>query len=83
MLGPAHSGGGPKRASRIGSEEAEGFSNLEAEVLLAKVFGYATTLPSASQGRTDFTMEFARTTQAPNNATREIITKLWNEMMNW
>jgi len=71
-----------RRGIIIGSEEAEGFSKLEAEVPLAEMFGYSTTLRSGTQGKAEFTMEFARYSQAPNNVTEELIKKFREEKKN-
>jgi elongation factor G len=48
---------------------------ITAEVPLAEMFGYATDLRSATQGRATYTMEFARYSEAPNNIAQEIISK--------
>ena len=48
---------------------------VTAEVPLAEMFGYATDLRSATQGRATYTMEFSRYTEAPNNIAQEIIAK--------
>jgi elongation factor G len=39
------------------------------------MFGYATDLRSATQGRATYTMEFSRYAPAPNNVAQEIISK--------
>jgi elongation factor G len=49
-----------RRGTVIGTTEEEGFSRVEAEVPLAEMFGYATDLRSNTQGKAEFTMEFAR-----------------------
>ena len=41
--------------------------------LLAKMFGFATTLRSATQGRGTFSMEFSHYSAAPKNISEEII----------
>jgi elongation factor G len=48
---------------------------VNAEVPLAEMFGYATDLRSATQGRATYTMEFSRYAPAPNNVAKEIISK--------
>lgn len=48
---------------------------VDAEVPLAEMFGYATSLRSATQGRATFTMEFLKYTEAPKNVADEIIAK--------
>jgi elongation factor G len=48
---------------------------VTAEVPLAEMFGYATDLRSATQGRATYTMEFCKYAEAPNNIAEEIISK--------
>ncbi|MDP2306903.1 MAG: elongation factor G [Pseudomonadota bacterium] len=64
-----------RRGIIIGSSESDGFSQLEAEVPLAEMFGYSTTLRSATQGKAEFSMEFARYSVAPNNVTDDLVKK--------
>lgn len=46
---------------------------IDAEVPLAEMFGYATTLRSLTEGRGTFTMEFDRYKKVPKNVAKEII----------
>ena len=46
---------------------------IDAEVPLASMFGYATQLRSMSQGRANYTMEFAHYAEVPKNVAEEII----------
>jgi elongation factor G len=39
------------------------------------MFGYATSLRSATQGRATFTMEFLKYAEAPSNVAAEVIAK--------
>ena len=48
---------------------------VNAEVPLAEMFGYATDLRSATQGRATYTMEFAKYAEAPTSIAAEIISK--------
>jgi len=48
---------------------------VNAEVPLAEMFGYATDLRSATQGRATFTMEFERYAEAPSNIADAIVAK--------
>jgi len=48
---------------------------IKAEVPLAEMFGYSTTLRSLSQGRATYTMEFKHYTEAPKNVAEAIISK--------
>jgi len=58
-----------------GMDESISGKVIDAEVPLAEMFGYATDLRSATQGRATFTMEFSRYAEAPNNVAQEIIKK--------
>ncbi len=49
---------------------------IKAEVPLAEMFGYATDLRSMSQGRANYSMEFAKYTAAPRNVAEDVIEKL-------
>ena len=51
------------------------FVTIEAEVPLAEMFNYSTELRSATQGKGEFTMEFARYSQVPRNIQEELIKK--------
>jgi elongation factor G len=64
-----------RRGTVIGTTEAEGFCQVEAEVPLASMFGYATDLRSNTQGKAEFTLEFARYAPAPRDVTEELIKK--------
>ncbi|MCX2979438.1 elongation factor G [Halieaceae bacterium IMCC14734] len=48
---------------------------VTADVPLAEMFGYATDLRSATQGRATYTMEFNKYAEAPSNIAQEIISK--------
>ena len=48
---------------------------IDAEVPLAEMFGYATDLRSATQGRATFTMEFEKYSEAPKNIAEAIMAK--------
>ncbi|NOU25413.1 MAG: elongation factor G [Methylotenera sp.] len=48
---------------------------LRAEVPLAEMFGYSTTVRSLSQGRASYSMEFKHYTEAPRNVAEAIINK--------
>jgi len=49
---------------------------IQAEVPLAEMFGYATDLRSMSQGRANYSMEFAKYTATPKNIADAVIEKL-------
>ena len=50
-----------------GMEDTPSGKVIRAEVPLGEMFGYATALRSASQGRATFTMEFEKYAEAPQN----------------
>ena len=58
-----------------GMDENPSGKVVNAEVPLAEMFGYATDLRSATQGRATFTMEFDKYAEAPKNVSDEIISK--------
>ena len=58
-----------------GMEESPSGKVVTAEVPLAEMFGYATDLRSATQGRATYAMEFEKYADAPNNVAEAIINK--------
>ncbi len=58
-----------------GMDENPSGKVVSAEVPLAEMFGYATDLRSATQGRATFTMEFERYADAPKNVTDAIMAR--------
>ena len=64
-----------RRGLIAGMDENPSGKVVNAEVPLAEMFGYATDLRSATQGRATFTMEFLKYSEAPTNIAQEIISK--------
>jgi elongation factor G len=64
-----------RRGMVQGMEDVAGIKVIKAEVPLAEMFGYSTTLRSATQGRATYTMEFKHYTEAPKNVAEAIINK--------
>jgi elongation factor G len=64
-----------RRGMIISTSEDGAFSAVEAEVPLAEMFGYSTVLRSSTQGKAEFTMEFARYNPVPKSVAEEIIKK--------
>jgi elongation factor G len=62
-----------RRGLIAGMSENPSGKVINAEVPLAEMFGYATDLRSATQGRATYTMEFAKYAEAPGNIAEEII----------
>jgi len=64
-----------RRGMVQGMEDLPTGKVIKAEVPLAEMFGYSTTLRSLSQGRATYTMEFKHYTEAPKNVAEAIINK--------
>ncbi|MCH1488365.1 MAG: elongation factor G, partial [Pseudomonadales bacterium] len=64
-----------RRGMIAGMDENASGKVINAEVPLAEMFGYATDLRSATQGRATFTMEFQKYFEAPRNVADEVIKK--------
>jgi elongation factor G len=64
-----------RRGQILGMEESPSGKVITAEVPLAEMFGYATTVRSMSQGRATFTMEFAKYVEVPNNVAESVMKK--------
>jgi elongation factor G len=64
-----------RRGMIIGSQEDGVMMRVDAEVPLAEMFGYATALRSATQGKAEFTMEFSRYLQVPEAIAEDLIAK--------
>jgi len=58
-----------------GSSTMEGYVTIEAQVPLVEMFGYSTDLRSATQGKGEFTMEFAQYAAVPRNVQDEMVKK--------
>ncbi|WP_107762297.1 elongation factor G [Nitrosospira multiformis] len=64
-----------RRGMIQGMDDLPGLKLVRAEVPLAEMFGYATSLRSATQGRATYTMEFKHYAEAPKNVAEAIISK--------
>jgi elongation factor G len=56
-------------------DQIGGIKVVKAEVPLAEMFGYSTTLRSLTQGRATYTMEFKHYAEAPKNVAEAVINK--------
>ncbi len=65
-----------RRGIILGMDENPSGKVVNAEVPLGEMFGYATDLRSATQGRATFTMEFERYDTAPSRVVDGIISKI-------
>jgi elongation factor G len=64
------------RRGRIHSMEGRGNAQvITCKVPLSEMFGYATDLRSMSQGRANYTMQFASYEQAPKSVSEEVVAK--------
>ena len=64
-----------RRGIILGMADNSAGKVVTAEVPLAEMFGYATDVRSATQGRATFTMEFLKYSEAPPNVAKEIIAR--------
>ena len=64
-----------RRGMIQGMEDLPGLKVVRAEVPLAEMFGYSTSLRSATQGRATYTMEFKHYAEAPKSVAEAIINK--------
>ena len=62
-----------RRGMVQGMEDSASGKVIDAEVPLSEMFGYATDLRSATQGRATFTMEFLKYAEVPGNIAEGII----------
>src|SRR5437868_10674044 len=62
-----------RRGIMQGQEDVAGTMVIRAEVPLSEMFGYSTSLRSATQGRATYTMEFKHYSEAPKNVAESII----------
>jgi elongation factor G len=74
-LGPVTGDISRRRGMLQGSEDSPAGKIVRAEVPLSEMFGYATDLRSATQGRATYTMEFEKYSQVPPNIAESIISK--------
>ncbi len=64
------------RRGRVQHMEPRGNAQvITCKVPLSEMFGYATDLRSLSQGRANYTMQFAAYEQAPKNVSEEVVAK--------
>ena len=62
-----------RRGSVKSMENRNGEQVIDAEIPLAEMFGYATTLRSSTQGRGDFSMQFDHYTEVPKSVSAKIV----------
>ena len=64
-----------RRGMILGMDESVSGKIVNAEVPLGEMFGYATSLRSATQGRATYTMEFLKYQEASRNVAEEVMSK--------
>lgn len=64
-----------RRGMIVGAQDEGVMCVVEAQVPLAEMFGFSTVLRSATQGKAQFTMEFAIYKQVPQSIAEELIKK--------
>jgi elongation factor G len=63
-----------RRRGKVAGQEPRGNAMaIDATVPLSEMFGYATDMRSATQGRASYTMQFERYEEVPNNIAEEIV----------
>ncbi len=68
-----------RRGIIIGTTDEDEFVRIDSEVPLSEMFGYSTSLRSATQGKSEFTMEFARYSPVPRDVAEERIAEIRKE----
>ena len=68
-----------RRGFLLGSDMKENYTIILAEVPLSEMFGYSTDLRSATQGKANFSMEFAKYRPVPSTVQTQIMNKYREE----
>ena len=68
-----------RRGMILGTQDEGDMCVIEAEVPLSEMFGYSTDLRSGTQGKAQFTMEFANYKQVPKSISEELVKKAREE----
>jgi len=62
-----------RRGMIVGTAEEASYTVVEAEMPLSEMFGYSTVLRSLTQGKAEFSMEFASYRQVPKGVAEQLI----------
>lgn len=62
-----------RRGIILSSTEDDNFTRVDAEVPLSEMFGFSTILRSSTQGKAEYSMEFAKYGKVPQGVTDELI----------
>jgi elongation factor G len=65
-----------RRGKIVGMASQNGVQTLAAEVPLSQMFGYATEVRSATQGRATYTMEFGHYAPVPSTVAESIVVRM-------
>ena len=71
-----------RRGMIVGTQDEGVMCAIESQVPLAEMFGYSTVLRSLTQGKAQFTMEFAQYKQVPQSIAEEIAKKVGEKKKN-
>lgn len=71
-----------RRGMIVGTQDEGPMCVIESQVPLSEMFGYSTVLRSSTQGKAQFTMEFATYKQVPKSIGEELIKKAAEEKKN-
>jgi elongation factor G len=72
-----------RRRGKVAGQEPRGNAMaIDATVPLSEMFGYATDMRSATQGRASYTMQFERYEEVPNNIAEEIVSARTGQAVN-
>jgi elongation factor G len=71
-----------RRGMIVGSQEEGPMCVIDSQVPLSEMFGYSTVLRSLTQGKAQFTMEFATYRQVPHSIAEEIAKKQQEDKKN-
>ena len=62
-----------RRGNIVGTDDRNGAKVIDCEIPLSEMFGYATDLRSRTQGRGQYTMQFAHYNEVPKSVAEKII----------
>ena len=68
-----------RRGMVTGTVEEDGFCRIDADVPLAEMFAYSNVIRSATQGKAEFTMEFAKYSRVPEEVSSDLKKKYQEE----
>ena len=69
-----------RRGMITGTTEEGTYCRIDAEVPLSEMFGYSTDIRSQTQGKAEFTMEFAKYGAVPQSVAEELMKKYQEEL---